>query len=56
MRSHKSVEQQPNAAMPVDPEDSNETGIVDAEICECGLPDSCCDHFCSIESCDWMVY
>jgi len=34
----------------------NEAGIIDTTICECGLPEVCCDHYCSIDSCDWLVY
>jgi hypothetical protein len=40
----------------LDSEDTKGPGIVEAAGCECGLPEPCCDHYCSIENCDWMVY
>jgi hypothetical protein len=58
MSSHEIVDRQHRAreAMLADPEDPNETAIVEAASCECGLPEPCCDLYCSIESCDWLVY
>jgi hypothetical protein len=58
MHSHKIVDRQyhPTVATLVEPEYPKEPGIVDAANCECGLPELCCDHYCSIESCEWMVY
>jgi hypothetical protein len=58
MRSHPIVDRQydPTGATLIDPEDLKEPGTVDAANCECGFPELCCDHYCSIESCDWMVY
>ena len=31
-------------------------GIVGAATCDCGLPERCCENYCDIEDCDWMVY
>jgi hypothetical protein len=33
-----------------------EPGMVDVAICECGLPEPCCDDYCSIDDCDWLIY
>ena len=58
MSSHEIVDQQHHAtgAALVEPEDSKEAGTVDAAGCECGLPENPCNHYCSIEDCDWLVY
>jgi hypothetical protein len=57
MSSHEIVDRHhATEAAHVDPEDPKEPGIAEAANCECGLPERYCDHYCSIESCDWMVY
>jgi len=58
MNSHEIVDRLHHAteAGRVDLElSATEPGMVDA-ICECGLPEPCCDDFCSIDDCDWLVY
>lgn len=40
----------------VDPEDPRGPCNAVTASCECGLPEPCCDHYCSINDCDWMIY
>lgn len=58
MSSHEVVDPQHHAtgAVLVDTEAPQECCIADAASCECGLPESCCDRYCGIDDCDWMIY
>jgi hypothetical protein len=59
MSSHEIVDQPHHVAEAgsVDLEVSpTELAMMDAAICECGLLETCCDDYCSIDECDWLVY
>jgi hypothetical protein len=59
MNSHEIVDPpHPATAMELVDSGVNPTapGMVDAAVCECGLPEPCCNDDCRIDDCDWMVY